>query len=137
MDYLTFVSHSSQDTWVAQKIASDCEAIGVSTFLDEARIAVGARFEKEIINALRRANELIVLVTPWALKRPYIWMEIGVAWSRDIPIVILLHGLTPKKFQASADIPVTLKERNIISLNDFEKYLDELRSRFRTVAGGK
>ena len=80
MSYLTFISHSGQDTWIAQKIASDCEALGASTFLDEARIAVGARF-KEIISALKTANELIVLVTPWALKRPYIWMEIGAAWS--------------------------------------------------------
>lgn len=59
--------NSSRDTWIAQKIASDCEVLGVSTLLDEAKIAVGARFEKEIISALQSANELIVLVTPVAL----------------------------------------------------------------------
>ncbi len=53
-------------------LALDCQAVGAETFLDEAQIAVGARFEQEILEALRQAQELVVLVTPWALQRPYV-----------------------------------------------------------------
>jgi hypothetical protein len=129
MTYLTFISHCGEDTWVARKLASECQAAGAKTFLDEAQIAVGARFEKEISEALAEADELIVVVTPWALLRPYLWLEIGVAWFRQIPIVILLLGLTPAEFQAKATIPVALKERNLLSINDVDRYLAELRLR--------
>ena len=129
MPYLTFISHCGEDTWLAQKLAKDCQAAGAVTFLDEAQIAVGARFEHEISKALAEARELIVIVTPWALGRPYVWIEIGVAWFRQIPIVILLLGMTASEFQAKATIPVALKERNLLPLNSTARYITELQDR--------
>lgn len=129
MTYLAFISHSGEDTWIARKLSVDCEDVGVKTFLDEAQIAVGARFEQEILDALRRADELVVLITPWALQRPYVWLEIGAAWLRGIPIIVILLGVGPAEFQAKASIPVALKERNLISLNGVDRYLGELGQR--------
>lgn len=91
---LVFISHSGQDTWVAKQIAREVEAHGGSPFLDEAQIDAGADFEEGILDFLQRAHELVVLLTPWALDRPYVWAEIGAAWSRRIPIVALLLGIT-------------------------------------------
>jgi hypothetical protein len=71
MEYLIFISHSGEDTRVAKKMATDCEAVHASTFLDQTRIAIGAKFEEDILQALRVAHELVVLMTPWALERPY------------------------------------------------------------------
>jgi hypothetical protein len=28
---------------------------------------------------------LVVLLTPWALERPYVWIELGASWGRRIP----------------------------------------------------
>jgi len=36
-EHLVFVSHSSQDTWVAKQIAREIEAAGAKPFLDERR----------------------------------------------------------------------------------------------------
>jgi hypothetical protein len=47
------------------------------TFLDEAEIEVGGDFEAEILEALDRADELVVLLTPWALERPTSWRSSG------------------------------------------------------------
>lgn len=135
MAYLIFISHSGEDTWLARKVAADCKAAGADTFLDEAQIAVGARFETEISEALSLAKELIVIVTPWALQRPYVWLEIGVAWHRQIPIIMLLLGITPADFQAKAAIPVALKERNMLSLNSVDRYLAELADRVKDSNG--
>jgi hypothetical protein len=132
MTYLAFISHSSEDTWVASQLAAACGTNGAATFLDEAKIAVGARFEDEILDALRSADELVVLATPWALDRTYVWMEIGAAWFRGIPIVVLLLGMTPGQFQARVNIPVALKERNMIALNSVDRYLSELATRAST-----
>ena len=77
---LVFVSHSGQDTWVAKQIAREIERSGAKSFLDEAEIDAGADFEEDIRDFLDQADELVVLLTPWALERPYVWIELGAAW---------------------------------------------------------
>jgi hypothetical protein len=59
---------------------------GAKVFLDEAQIDVGDDFEEEIRNYLQDCDELVVLMTPWALERPYVWAELGVAWGAGFPL---------------------------------------------------
>lgn len=132
---LVFVSHSSQDTWVAKQIAREIEARGATPFLDEAQVDAGADFEEDILNFLERAHELVVLLTPWALERPYVWAEIGAAWGRRIPIVALLLGITASELQSRPGIPVLLKKRDLLQLNEVEVYLDQLSGRIRQRQG--
>jgi hypothetical protein len=129
--WLVFVSHSGEDTWVARQIAREIGDRGASAFLDEADVDVGAEFEEDIREFLDKADELLVLFTPWALERPYVWIEIGAAWQRRLPIVVVLHGLSAKDFQAHPNAPVFLKKRDIIRLNEIDKYLRQLPSRSR------
>jgi len=132
---LVFVSHSGPDTWVARQIAREIEARGATPFLDEAQVDAGADFEEDILNFLERAHELVVLLTPWALERPYVWAEIGAAWGRRIPIVALLLGLTPAELQTRPGIPVLLKKRDLLQLNEIDIYLDQLTGRMRQREG--
>jgi TIR domain len=132
---LVFVSHSSQDTWIAKQIAREIEARGAMPFLDEAQVHAGADFEEDILNFLERAHELVVLLTPWALERPYVWAEIGAAWGRRIPIVALLLGITATELQSRPGIPVLLKKRDLLQLNEVEVYLDQLSGRIRQRQG--
>ena len=124
--WLVFISHSGEDTWVARQIAREIKDHGATPFLDEADVDIGAEFEEDIRDFLDKANELLVLFTPWALQRAYVWIEIGAAWQRRIPIVVVLHGLAAKEFQAHPNAPVFLKKRDIIRLNDIDKYLKQL-----------
>jgi len=105
---LVFISHSGQDTWVAKQIAREIKAR---------------------LQFLGRAHELVVLLTPWALERPYVGAEIGAAWGRRIPIVALLLGTTPTELQTRPGIPVLLKKRDLLQLNDIEVYLEQLQAR--------
>lgn len=100
-------------------------------FLDEADIDKGADFEEEIVAFLEKAHELVVLLTPWSMDRPYVWAELGAAWSRRIPVVALLLGITPGELQARPGVPVFLKKRNLLELNDIGEYLKELQRRIR------
>ena len=114
---------------MARQIAREISARGATPFLDEADINVGAEFEEDIRQFLDKADELIVLFTPWSFERPYVWVEIGAAWLRKIPIVVILHGLTIKDFQMQPNAPVFLKKRDMIKLNDIDQYFDELNIR--------
>lgn len=126
---LVFISHAGEDTWIARQIAREVTSRGARPFLDQADIDVGAEFEDDIRLFLDRANELIVLFTPWSLERPYVWAEIGAAWIRRIPIVVVLLGLTPAEFQSRPNTPVFLKKRDLIHLNQIDQYLDQLQER--------
>ena len=128
---LVFVSHCGIDTWVAKQIAREIEARGATAFLDEAQVDAGADFEEDILDFLQRAHELVVLLTPWALERPYVWAEIGAAWGRRIPIVALLLGITATELQARPGIPVLLKKRDLLELNGIEIYLEQLGARVK------
>ena len=128
---LVFISHSGVDTWVARQIAREITACGATPFLDEAEIDVGADFEDDILTFLERADELLVLVTPWALERPHVWAELGAAWGRRIPIVGLLHGLTAGELQARPGVPILLKKRDVLALNEIDVYLKQLRDRIQ------
>ena len=126
---LVFISHSSKDLWVAKQVAREIEACGAKTFLDEAEIDIGDDFEEKILSFLDQADELVAVITPWALERPYIWAEIGACWGRRIPIIGLLHGITSSELQAKSEVPMLLKKRDLISLNEIETYLAQLRKR--------
>lgn len=133
---LVFISHSGHDTWVAKQIAREIEACGAAAFLDEAEVDAGEEFEDVILRFLGRADELVVLLTPWALERPYVWAELGAAWGRKIPIVALLLGITPDELQGRPGIPVFLTRRNLLPLNDVERYLEQLRGRVQQHESG-
>jgi len=127
--WLVFISHAGEDTWIAKRIAEKIEDCGAKVFLDETHINVGEDFEERILEALDQANELLVLLTPWALTRPYVWAEIGAAWSKRIPIIVVLHGLKPEDVNAMAKVPLLLKRRNMIHINELDTYLDQLKFR--------
>jgi hypothetical protein len=129
---LVFISHSGVDTWVAKQIAREISACGAVPFLDEADIEKGEIFEEEIRNFLNQADELLVLLTPWALQRPYIWSEVGVAWGRKLPIIGVLHGITAAELQLKPGIPVYLKADNLLEINDLELYFAQLKKRTRS-----
>ena len=131
-----FVSHSGEDTWVARQIARGISDCGAYPFLDEADVEVGAEFEEDIREFLDRGHELLVLVTPWSLDRPYVWAEIGAAWIRRIPIIVVLHGLSRRDFQAQPNVPVFLKKRDFITLNDVDDYFRQLGNRIAAEADG-
>lgn len=130
-DWVVFVSHSGIDTWVAKQIAWYIQGCGATPFLDEANIAAGEDFEERILVALDQAKELLLLLTPWSITRPYVLAELGAAWFRRIPIITVLHGLTANDVQSKPELPIFIKRRDFVELNGIQTYFDELCQRVR------
>lgn len=125
-----FVSHAGEDTWVARQIAEKIKACGADVFLDSEVIEIGEKFDDRIQEAFDVSDEFLVLLTPWALKRPYVIAEIGAAWAKKIQrVIIVTHGVTPKSLQRHPSLMVFVKTRNMITLNQIDRYFDELRKR--------
>ena len=124
-----FISHSSTDLWIARQIAKEIMALGAGTFLDEGDIAHGDDFDAEILKAEEQCDELLVLLTPWSLNRPYIWLEIGYFRRSGKRIVGVLHGLTVTEISGDPRIPNLLKRLDMVDLNGLDTYLAQLRKR--------
>jgi len=129
MAHRVFVSHSSRDKWVAGQIAKELTALGFECFLDSHAIETGDRFDDEIKAALDEASELLVLLTPAALERPYVWIEIGIAWSQGKRIIGILHGMTASELTARDGTPAFLKGIHLRDIDELDEYLDELQRR--------
>ncbi len=125
MPYKVFISHSSRDTWVAEQIEAHVQQAGAVTFLDERNINFGDDFESVIFNELKTIDELLVLLTPWALERPYIWSEIAVARFREIRVVAVLYGVSLNDL---ANKPV-ISRTDILQINDLGNYFEQLKIR--------
>lgn len=124
-----FISHSSQDLWVARQIAAEIRRLGAETFLDVADIAHGDDFEEEILKAEPGCSELLVLLTPWSLKRTWIWLEIGFFRHSRKRIVGVLYGLTAQEISSDPDVASVIKKLDMVELNNLDSYLTQLNKR--------
>jgi len=153
--YLVFLSHAGSNTGDARRIKRDIERQGAAVFLDADSIEKGEAFEGAIKFNLSACDEFWVLVTPTTIRvihgvaesgrtipgsldRPYVWVEIGIAWAWRKRQVALLKGLSTAELWCDPDIPVFLKAMNPVDIeNDFPGYeslLVELKERVNSFA---
>lgn len=127
------------DEWSAGRIAGSITRSGATVFLDEACIRHDP--ESHVLNALGSADEVLVLLTPTPpdylkahrtpafLDRRFIWLAVGVAFARGIPIRGLLKELTRREVFEDAAIPRCV--RDIELFDTVELYLADLQKRAR------
>jgi len=128
MPYLVFISHAWHDKWEAGQLRKELIAAGADCFLAVEGMETGDDFDRRIMQALEEAAELVVLLTPQALDRPYVWVEIGAARSRGIRIVGLLHHMSTESL-VDYGAPGFLKSLYLRDINELDEYLVELRRR--------
>jgi hypothetical protein len=121
--YRVFVSHATADKWIATVLCEKIESIGAATFRDDRDINGGDDIPESIRTAIEESEEMVVLLTPESVNRPWVLLEVGAAWMRSMRIIpIRCHvDIEP--------IPDMIKQKKVISINDFEQYLKELKAR--------
>src|SRR5258708_6936598 len=132
--YRVFVSHGSDDRWIAAQIAKRLRDLGAETFLDETSIPKGANFKQIIHKEIKLSSEVVALFTPWSAKRSWVWIEMGAAWGQDKPVVAVFYGMELRDLEQSGQGKGMLEDINVLQLNDIEKYFSEVAVR---VNGGK
>jgi hypothetical protein len=130
-DYLVFISHGTHDSWIAAQIARVVRETGAGVFLDETDIPKGANIRQRIHEEIGRSHELIALFTPWSSKRSWVWVEIGAAWGRGIPVVAVFYGMEASNLDDSGQGKAILEDINLLQLNDFDAYALQLQRRVR------
>jgi hypothetical protein len=123
-NYQVFVSHATADKWVARMICEKIDAIeGASTFRDDRDIEGGDDIPEKLLEEIDRSSEMLVLLTPISISRPWVTLEIGAAWHAGKWIVPMCYHTEPDR------IPPILAKRKAYNLNDFDRYVEELKRR--------
>jgi hypothetical protein len=123
--YRVFMSHATADKWIAHILCEKLEAVGAETFRDDRDIAGGDNIPLRLRDAIISADELLVLLTPNSVTRPWVLLEIGCAWGHD-------HRIVPIRYNVEVEaIPAILQPTKAIDLNAVNDYLDEVAARVR------
>jgi len=129
-EYKIFVSHGSADLWLAGQIAKELSAHGATPFLDAANIPKAApNFKETIRKEIARSKELVALFTPWSKLRSWVWIEMGAAWSLEIPILAIFYGMDLDDLDKSGQGRAILEDINVCNINDVDVYLHEMSER--------
>ena len=134
--YRVFVSHSQRDSWVAEQIRKEIHGLGAVAFCDTADIKTGDDWQTRIYEEIRLCTELVALFTPWSGRRAWVWTEFGAAWGMEKRVIGVLHGIDLGELEKIGEGRSVLHEKNVIVLNEFDKYLIELSSRIKEGAHG-
>jgi hypothetical protein len=131
-NYQVFITHATADKWVAKVICEKVESVGASTFRDDRDIDGGDNIPERIRMEIKRSKELIVLMTPASVNRPWVLLEVGAAWGwrKDFRIVPVLYHVDVEP------IPEMIKAKKVIFLNDFDTYVAEIKRRVHKLRNG-
>jgi hypothetical protein len=72
-----FVSHATADKWLARTLCEKIESAGATTFRDDRDIDGGDDIPDSIRVAIGECHEVLVLLTPVSVSRPWVLMEVG------------------------------------------------------------
>lgn len=101
------------------------EQVGAETFRDDRDIDGGDDIPDEIRRKIVQSDEMVVLLTPESITRPWVLLEVGAAWGRRQRfrvVAVLCHVQVDT-------IPDMIRSKKAITVNEFDDYLKELRRR--------
>lgn len=135
--YGVFASHGWHDHWIARQMASNIkEHAGADVFIDIFDVQSGDRIEEKVRQGLTGCTELVSLLTPWSVDRNWVWSEMAGAWALEKRFVGVRYGLTLEEIDKNHGGLAILSPTNVIELNDFDIYLEELSERVKEAGNG-
>jgi hypothetical protein len=127
--YRVFFSHGGEDTFMVKDFfGPKVRSSGAELFIDEGEVSYGDDFRKIVYSELHICDELLVLLTPSSIKRPWVFAELGAAILRNSYIVAIRYGVSEEDLR-SLGIMSILGTKKLLVPDDFDKYVQQLKNR--------
>ena len=115
-----FISHSSQDMELVRDMERRLRVAGLEPFgAPDGSPAIG-EWKKALLDRLRKADAVLVLVTPAALSSSWMMTELGMAEGFDKLIVPVTAGLEPNR------LPAPLASYQIVPFDQLDAAISDL-----------
>src|SRR5512147_585705 len=98
MEHQVFISYSSQDKELADRVCAALENAGFPCWIAPRDIEEGADFPSAIVQAIATVKSMVVLLTTAAVASPHVLSEIGHAFDarkRMLPVRLFASPLPP------------------------------------------
>lgn len=134
MNYKVFISHGSgkEDTHWANQIRDKLSENNIDSFLDHHDVGIGNSFRTKILTELQSCDELLCLLTPDSISRPWIAAEIGAAFVLEKNIVPVTVYMRDEELQTGGFLSI-LDNVSTVSfpdlMNDFDSYVKDIQDR--------
>lgn len=126
-----FISFSSMDRKIAEKIYDRLKADGVDSWISTRNIPAGADYQTCIVDAIDLAKVVVLVFSSRANASPEIAKELSLA-SRKVLIPVRIEDVVPQ-----GSFQYQLSNRQFVDLfDDFDVKLDELVERIKSVIDG-
>jgi hypothetical protein len=132
--YRVFFSHGGEDTFIVREfLRPKVESSGATVFLDAGRLAYGDDFRETILQELARSDEILVLLTPSSITRPWVFAEIGAMLVRGKRVVAVRYGPSEAELQELGVLPL-LGTKTLLRMEDLDEYVGQLTHRVSHIA---
>lgn len=101
-----FLSHLATERAFVGEVSEELTGIGISSFVAHDSIDVSREWQDEIERALRTADVLVGLSHPNFSDSFWTQQEVGWALGREIPVLLIGLGETPRGFPARYQAPM-------------------------------
>jgi hypothetical protein len=127
--FRVFLSHGSGDTYIVEKTLRPLvETSGASVFVDSGALVYGDDFRQTIIAELEQCHEILVLITPTSITRPWIFAELGASLIRKVRVVIVNYGVLESTLHEKGILSI-LGTKLFLDINKFDSYIEQLTQR--------
>lgn len=99
------------------------ETEGHNTFLDEKDIKTGDSIDASIQEHLKDSDHLVILLSPASVTSHWVFIELGGAKALGKRVVPILFHV------GANEIPQAISQLLARDINDFDKYIEELRAK--------
>jgi TIR domain len=129
-EYRVFFSHGGADSFIVKDyFKPKIESSGASVFFAKGERIFGNDFRTQILEELRKCDEIVVYFTPSSILRQWVFVELGAALVRQIRVVVISYGVSSETLQTEGilsilgtNIFVDMKESEI---EDYAKQLKD------------
>ncbi|HEY2290089.1 MAG TPA: toll/interleukin-1 receptor domain-containing protein [Thermoanaerobaculia bacterium] len=129
MSYQVLISSTPKDRDLAENLAHSVRDAGALVLSVEQTPTRGEAIDFDLRRLLRKADEVVLILTDRSLNNPYLLLEMGAAFSLHKRVIPILVGID------ESEIPPLIAELGYVRYADLRGYLSELEQRVRSSAG--
>ena len=128
-----FISYARKDVEFAQRLNTDLQRHGVTTWIDELGIRGGEDWPNRIATAIEGCEAMLVILSPDSMASRWVRRELAFADAKGKRILPLLHR--PCKLPASFELRFGNVQRADFSRGNYETNLVKLLASIKQVLG--
>jgi hypothetical protein len=129
MPYQVLISSAPRDRDLAENLAQSVREAGASVLSVEQTPTRGETIDFDLRRLLRKADEVVLILTDRSLNDPYLLYEMGAAYSLHKRVIPILVGVEEE------EIPPLIAQFRFVRYSDLRIYLSELEQRAGSSAG--